>query len=344
MFEKKSMNLLSDFNLKGFNSFGLNSEASRFFSFTDKEELKRLVRSGRLQEWPVYILGGGSNVLCKEVIPGIVIHPVLKGISILSESTTEALIEVAASENWDDFVAFCVDKEFYGLENLSWIPGHVGASPVQNIGAYGVEAGSCIEKVCGINLNDGQEYEFSKHECQFGYRSSIFKTELKNTLLITSVIFRLSKTAQWNLSYGDVCKEVDKRGGLNLRNVRDAIISIRKSKLPDPNETGNAGSFFKNPVVSGDFCNKLLANYPQMPFYQSGEGLTKIPAAWLIEQTGWKGQQHGKVGVHPNQALVLINLGGASFQDVMELSDLIITQVSHQFGIVLEREVNILGE
>jgi len=245
---------------------------------------------------------------------------------------------------WDDFVSYCVDHNWGGIENLSLIPGNVGAVPVQNIGAYGVEAESVITKVNGLKLNTLENKSFTHKECNFGYRTSIFKEELKELFLVTSVVFRLFKQPIFHLDYGALEAEVSKFGEKNLKNIRKAVISIRESKLPDPSKVGNAGSFFKNPVVSETRAESLKKNYPDIPTYPLGTGLVKVAAGWLIEKSGWKGKSLGNAAVHDKQALVLINKGNATAMEIFSLSEMIIKDISAKFNIELEREVLVIGE
>ena len=244
---------------------------------------------------------------------------------------------------WDDLVAYTVNKNLHGLENLSYIPGHVGASPIQNIGAYGIEAKDSIEVVNGIYIDNKQSFTLTNDDCEFDYRNSIFKNKLKNKTIVTSVIFKLAKKTTFNLSYGNVLEEVEKLGEINLSNIRNAIIEIRKSKLPNPEVNGNAGSFFKNPIITKALYTKILHNYPTLPSYPIDDHFIKIPAGGLIETAGWKGQSRGQVAVHDKQALVLINKGLATGKDVFQLAQVIITDIKNKFEIELEAEVNMIG-
>lgn len=330
-------------SLTKLNTFGLQSITSKYFDFDNEKSLQDFILNHERDHDPLHIISGGSNILLPEKVEGVVLQSKIKGVNKIFEDSSSLMLEVGGGEEWDDFVAFCVGNNLYGIENLSLIPGHVGASPVQNIGAYGVEVGDLIESVHGIDLYSGNKMVFQKQECQFGYRSSIFKKQYKGRLLITKVVFRLNKQAALKLDYGDVKQLVlNMEGGMTLKNVRRAIIQIREAKLPDPTVKGNAGSFFKNPVVENDQAKKIIDKYPSAPHYKVDELQTKIPAGWLIEQSGWKGKSLGPVGVHEKQALVLVNNGGASLRDVLQLSDAIIKSVKNEFGIILEREVNIL--
>jgi UDP-N-acetylmuramate dehydrogenase len=334
--------ILNNHPLKTLNTFGLTAFATKFVSIHSENDLEELFSSGCLVQQPLFILGGGSNVLFKGTFEGFVLHPVLKGLKITFETEQVAEVEVAAGENWDDFVSAMVDKGFYGLENLSLIPGQVGASPVQNIGAYGVEAGDYILKVNGFNLETGKRCTFTHDECSFDYRHSIFKQELKNKVIITSVVFQLSKIPVYHLNYGALQSELEKLGEVTLANVRKAIIAIRESKLPDPLKLGNAGSFFKNPVIPKSLFKKLQSAHSQIPHYIVGENDFKIPAGWLIETAGWKGKIMGNAAVHQQQALVLVNKGDASSDEILLLAQSIVDDVKQKFGITLEMEVNVI--
>lgn len=271
---------------------------------------------------------------------GIIIHPIIKGIEIIAEKGSEVIVRAGAGVVWDDFVAFCVQNNLYGVENLSAIPGCVGASPVQNVGAYGMEAGQTISHVEGFYLVTGKPFAINGSDCQFGYRNSIFKHELRDSVIITTVDFRLHRNADLNLDYGPVRQQVEELGGPSLINVRAAITNIRNSKLPDPKIQGNAGSFFKNPEVESSIFEAIHKEYPDnMPFYPLNDGRIKIPAAWLIERAGWKGKSLGPAAVHSKQALVIVNNGGATGKDIMALAEAIRADVLAQFGINIEMEV-----
>jgi len=288
------------------------------------------------------ILGGGSNVLFQTSEIDIVVHPVFKGITIIEEDSETVVIKAMAGESWDDLVAFAVKNNWGGLENLSLIPGLVGACPIQNIGAYGVEVKDVIQQLEALNINTGKKQVFDNIDCGFAYRSSVFKTDLKGKYLITAVTFKLSKNPKFNASYGDVSIETEKLGGMSLQNIRQAIINIRTSKLPDPLIIGNAGSFFKNPTIDIHHFSRLLEKFPTIKSYKVNEQLLKIPAGWLIEQCGFKGYKEGRVGVHENQALILINLGGAKGSEIIALAEKIQNKVWNTFEIKLEMEVNII--
>jgi len=294
---------------------------------------------------PYLIIGGGSNILFLGDYKGTILYPDFKGIKIeeIDPGTGIVILSAGAGIIWDDFVAWTVRKGFGGLENLSLIPGKVGATPVQNIGAYGVEVKDLIQKVLTVSTLNGSVRIFNNKECQFDYRSSIFKKSEKDNYLITRVFFRLSSKPMINLSYGSLKEEVNKLGEETLKNIRQGVINIRRRKLPDPDKIGNAGSFFRNPVVESKIAGNLRNKYPDMPLYKDEEGYIKLSAGWLIETCGWKGKRIGDAGVHDKQALVLINAGNATGQEIYSLSEEIKKSVFEKFGILLEREVEVVG-
>ncbi len=334
-----------NFSLKKFNTFGIDASCRYYFEFTEEEDLPVFLSS--FEQWRdmhLLIIGGGSNLLFTSDFEGLVLKPNLPGIKVTGEDRDHVDIEAGAGEEWDNFVSYCVACEYSGIENLSLIPGKVGAAPVQNIGAYGIEVKDCILSVKGFDLNTFQFYEIPGPECGFGYRNSIFKNKLKARFIVTSVVFRLSKFPEFHLDYGDLREEVEKRGPVRLQCIRDSVIFIRKSKLPDPGILGNAGSFFKNPVVGENEGAKLKKNFPQMPLYPLESGKVKIAAGWLIEQCGWKGFRDADAGVHEKQALVLVNHGMATGKQIYELSEKIKRSVYERFSVDLETEVNIVLE
>ena len=290
------------------------------------------------------ILGGGSNMLFTNNFSGLVVKNNLKGIDVIAENNDEIVLKVGAGEVWHEFVMFCVEKNWSGIENLSLIPGTVGASPMQNIGAYGVEVKDVITEVEALDLEGFSIQKFSNTQCEFDYRSSIVKTTQKGKYFITSVTFRLSKKAKINSSYGAIEDELKNMGVINptIKDISKAVINIRTSKLPDPKEIGNSGSFFKNPIISFAKKNELLEKNPSMPYYLQNNGTFKVAAGWLIEACGWKGKRIEDYGVHAKQALVLVNYGGATGYQIYQLSEEIIKSVQNTFGIELEREVNII--
>ena len=332
-----------NFSLKSFNTFGLDYRADIFIPVRSEEEAVQLIRSGSHFFGPVKIIGGGSNLLFVSDFHGTIIHPSIEGIRIEEDSSEYAIVSAGAGVSWDTIVEWTVSQKLGGLENLSLIPGTAGAAPIQNIGAYGVEVRDFIEKVRAISLTDGSIREFNNSDCRFGYRDSIFKNDLKGKYLVTKVAFRLSKQPEFNIYYGSLRQEAEKYGQISLRTIREAVIKIRREKLPDPEITGNAGSFFKNPMVSRKLFEELKSKYQQMPSYDDPSGGIKLPAGWLIEQCGWKGKRIGDAGVHEKQALVLVNYGNASGKEIYDLSESIKKSVSERFGIELEHEVEVVG-
>jgi len=329
-------------SLKPYNTFGLDYRADRIIHLHDDSEIRSV--SKKLQDdLPFMILGGGSNLLFTGDFGGTMLHPVIGGIRILKSDYNSVIISAGSGIKWDNLVAWTVENGFYGLENLSLIPGNVGAAPVQNIGAYGTEIRNSIERVETIRLSDGQQVFFNNDECGFAYRFSIFKGPEKGKYIVTRVFFRLRTTVSLNLDYASVNEEVKKLGEVSLKNVRQAIINIRKNKLPDPEVIGNAGSFFKNPVVPLDTAEKFIKEYPLIPLYPDKTGFKKIAAGWLIQQCGLKGKNYGDAGIHEKQALVLVNYGKATGLDIFKLSELARISVKEKFGIDLEREVEIVG-
>jgi UDP-N-acetylmuramate dehydrogenase len=341
------MEIQSHVSLKKFNTFGIDVTAKRFISVNYVRELQSVLR----REQDVFLLSGGSNMLLTKDIDSLVIHLNIKGIKV-TEDWKYVYVNAAAGENWHDFVMWCIGMNYGGLENLSLIPGNVGTSPIQNIGAYGVEVKDLITKVEGIEIETAQPVSYTNEECQFGYRNSIFKNELKGKVALTSVTFRLTKNRhQLNTSYGAIETELIAQNikKPTIRDVSNAVIKIRQSKLPDPKQIGNSGSFFKNPVISKEQFDALKVKYPDMPFYEvrpfdnaQGNIDYKVPAGWLIEQAGFKGKRYGDYGVHEKQALVLVNYGNASGKDIYELAQKIQQTILETFGISLEIEVNVI--
>lgn len=337
MFELKE-----DYSLKNCNTFGIDVNTRFFSTCSCIDDIKQSINIQKKSGLPLMILGGGSNVLFTGDFLGMVIKPALKGIEIVHENSREVQLKVGAGEDWDEFVGYCVQKGWGGVENLSLIPGNVGTSPIQNIGAYGVEVKDVITGVETLEIETYQIHHFKNAECRFGYRDSIFKRELKGKHIITHVYFKLNKAPEYILDYGNLKDELSKFDEINLQNIRQAVIDIRNAKLPKPEETGNAGSFFKNPVVEITIAERIKQKYPEMPSYSMGNELIKIPAGWLIEKAGWKGKKVGNVGVHKKQALVLINLGHATGQEVVQFAQNIQQSVLELFGIELEMEVNVV--
>ncbi len=324
------------------NTFGINAVADLFVEYETVEELQGFLAAAP-KHVPIFHIGGGSNLLFTQDYHGIVLHSRLQAVEVERENDDEVFVRAGAGMVWDDFVAYCIKKGYYGLENLSLIPGEVGASAVQNIGAYGAEAGNFINAVEVVDLNTGHCERKSRQECAYAYRYSRFKSDWRGRYAVTNVEYKLYKYFRPNLNYEPIRKYAEVVGLANLsaHSVREKIISIRKSKLPDPEVLGNAGSFFMNPVVTENEYRRLKDENPQLeiPGYRTENGI-KIPAGWLIEQTGWKGRSLGKAGVYDKQALVLVNLGGAKASDIIALSHRICKDVKERFGIIIEPEVN----
>jgi len=328
--------------LQNFNSLGLESTASLFIEVDDPIDLIKVLNTKNFDYKNLLLLGTGSNILLKSPTVGTVIHPVNKSITLLEESHDSVLVRCGAGLDWDEFVEWSVERGFGGLENLSLIPGSVGAAPIQNIGAYGAEVGICIESVAVIDLITSRQFNLSRDQCNFGYRDSVFKDPANKSWLIWEVIFILDKDPRINLTYNPLKQAFPPGSHPGIGEVRDAVIQIRRLKLPDPAKIGNAGSFFKNPVVSACHAGILKETSPDMPTYYHDPGTVKIPAGWLIEQCGWRGFSEGPVGVYRNQALVIVNNGGATASQVMELADKITESVRKRFGIKLEMEVRVV--
>lgn len=326
------------YSLKKHNTFGLDVHARYFFEYYHKDELISFLQKNTLSE-PYLILGGGSNLLFTKDFEGTIIHPQNKGIEILSETLEHVQVLVAAGEVWDDFVAWSVQKNLYGIENLSLIPGSVGASAIQNIGAYGVEAKDCIVEVHTVHIPSGESRIFSHHDCKFGYRTSIFKHAAYTHYCVTHITYTLSKIPKLTLSYGNVKEEFEKESATNAQDVRRVICRIRNEKLPNPEEIGNAGSFFKNPVISEEHFAALLKKYPLLVYYKHTNNTYKIAAGWLIDNLQAKTFEVGGAAVHPKQALVLINKRNAQAQDILQLAEKIQTHIYTETGIQLEPEV-----
>ena len=323
------------------NSFHVRQKAHRLVEFDRAEELPELFAEYGAESW--YVLSGGNNILFTKDIEPLLIVPCDDRIEVVEESATSVRVKVGAGVEWDDLVAWAVERELWGIENLSLIPGKVGAAPVQNIGAYGVEAKDAIRNVEMYFVEGGNFVTLAAEHCDFGYRESVFKHSLKGRVVITAVEFQLSKVAAPRLGYGDVVREVEARGGATIANIREAICAIRRSKLPDTAVLGNAGSFFKNPIVEREVAERILAEYPDMPSYPAQEeGKVKLAAGWLIDKAGMKGYKEGNVGVHERQALVLVNLGGATGGEVIAFAEKVVAKVREKFGIEISPEVNIL--
>jgi len=333
--------LFNHHSLKKHNSFGLEVSCRYFFNATTLPDLYSFFKDYSKTHRNFMILGEGSNVLFTRDFDGTIIHPDLKGLEVISEDVNAVHIRAMAGENWDGLVKYCVENDWSGLENLSLIPGSVGSSPVQNIGAYGVEAKDSIIAVEGFFIETGELKTFANEDCLFAYRNSIFKQELKNRFLITSVLFSLKKNHRFDLGYGPVEKEFLKKPIQDLASLRETIIEIRESKLPDPVKLGNAGSFFKNPVIPVSEFNHLQTQFPEIPSFPAGEDTFKIPAAWLIEKAGWKGVRKGNTGTYPSQPLVIINYGDANGTEIYTFAKSITDSIFEKFGIQLEMEVKL---
>ncbi|MGK0327982.1 UDP-N-acetylmuramate dehydrogenase [Polaribacter sp.] len=335
------MKTLQNISLKNYNTFGIDVLAKRFISVDGVYQLQQLLKI----EKNIFLISGGSNMLLTKDIEKLVVHIDIKGISIDKEDDTAAYITVNAGENWHDLVLWCVIQNYGGIENLSLIPGNVGTCPIQNIGAYGVEVKDTITKVEALEIETGKLISFSNAACKFGYRNSIFKNDVKGKYIITSVGFKLTKNKHHlNTSYGAIetellLKQIKKP---TLQDISDAVIAIRKSKLPDPKKIGNCGSFFKNPVISKSQFLELQKEYPKIPSYPISDDEIKIPAGWLIEQAGFKGKRFGDFGVHEKQALVLVNYGNASGKEIYQLAQKIQETILNTFGVCLEIEVNVI--
>jgi UDP-N-acetylmuramate dehydrogenase len=343
------MQIRENISLKEYNTFGIDVKSKKFASFKSEEELLELLDHIPVEEIKL-ILGGGSNILLLQDIEGYVLKNEIEGIEVIKEDEEHVYVKSGAGENWHQFVLFCLQHNYAGVENLALIPGNVGASPMQNIGAYGVEIKDVFHELDAIHLYDKNKRRFTKEDCRFGYRESIFKTHLKGQYIITSVIFKLNKKPVYETSYGAIQQELDRMQvkELSIQSIAQAVINIRTSKLPDPNEIGNAGSFFKNPVITNEQFKKLKMQFPSIVAFPVNEQQTKIAAGWLIENSApenaqsWKGYRKGDAGCYSKQALVLVNYGNASGSQIFNLSESILQSVKQKFNIHLEREVNIV--
>jgi UDP-N-acetylmuramate dehydrogenase len=340
------MQLTENTSLKAYNTFGINSTARYFSSFATAEDLGALLEfsrhSGLATSGPL-ILGGGSNILFTKDIDGLVLHNEIKGIDLVREDERYLWVRAGAGENWHAFVQYCLKRNWAGVENLSLIPGSVGASPMQNIGAYGVELKEVFYELEAWSLRENKVYAFSVNDCQFGYRESVFKKGLKGSFVILNVTFRLNKAPRYHIEYGAIREALDEMGvrELSIQAVSEAVIRIRSAKLPDPAQIGNAGSFFKNPLTDAERFAALKVEFPGMVGFANPDGTVKLAAGWLIEQCGWKGYRKGDAGCHAEQALVLVNYGNATGAEIYALSEEIAQSVNRKFDVRLEREVNI---
>jgi UDP-N-acetylmuramate dehydrogenase len=338
------MLIQSNYSLQQFNTFHLDSFSEQFCAVQNEDDAVESLLYARNKE--LFILGGGSNILLVGNVKGLTLHNQLKGIEKVKEDDNYVWVKASAGENWHTFVLHCIENNWAGVENLSLIPGTVGAGPMQNIGAYGVELKDVFYSLEAIHTQTLEKRTFTHADCQFDYRSSVFKTSEKGNYLITSVTFQLNKKPVFHTSYGAIEQELEKMkvNELSIRAISNAVIQIRQSKLPDPAQIGNAGSFFKNPLISVDHYKSLQFLFPNIPSYPVNETNVKVPAGWLIEQAGWKGKTIGEYGVHIYQALVLVNYGKAKGKDILQLSNQIIEDISLKFNIQLEREVNVIGQ
>ena len=337
------MEIKNNFSLKNYNTFGIEAKAQRFVAVHSVSDLKSILKQHAKDK--KFILGGGSNMLLTKDIDALVIHIDLQGKKIIKEDEDFVWVESQAGENWHEFVLWTIDNNFGGLENMSLIPGNVGTTPVQNIGAYGIEIKDTFVSCEAMKISNQELITFHLQDCHFGYRESIFKNEVKDQYIITSVIFKLTKrNHKINISYGDIASELAKNHIVTptLKEVSNAVIAIRKSKLPDPKELGNSGSFFKNPILLKTDFDKIHHQFPEMKFYEVSETEVKVPAGWLIEQAGFKGKRFGDAGIHKNQALVLVNYGNATGQEILNVSKNIQETIFQKFGIHIEAEVNII--
>ncbi len=339
----QKMNIQQNFSLKHLNTFQVDCNASYYAEIDSIIDLQELIQSRIFKSKKFFILGGGSNVLFTKDFNGFIVHPNFRGIQIEEKNKDSVVLKIGAAENWVDLVDFTVKKGWWGIENLAGIPGNVGAAPVQNIGAYGVELKDIFVSLTAIDLGNGTEKVFQNEDCNFAYRNSVFKSEFKNKYLIKSVNLRLSKAAKPNTSYEALQAFFQQKKLLpSLKNTFDAIIEIRASRLPDPKELGNVGSFFKNPIVNKQQLTQLVSSHPELKSFTQSDGSIKLAAAWLIESCGWKGKRIGEVGIHEKQALVIVNYGEAKGKDIHSLAKQVMRSVKDKFGIKLEPEVNIL--
>ncbi|RYZ27904.1 MAG: UDP-N-acetylmuramate dehydrogenase [Chitinophagaceae bacterium] len=339
------MQIREQISLKRYNTFGIDAKAEYFAEFKNAEELDELLQNPKIKDQnSKFILGGGSNILLTNNVKGAVLKNEILGIDVVNDDEEFVYIKSGAGENWHKLVMFCVENDFAGMENLSLIPGNVGASPMQNIGAYGVEIKDIFHTLEAYHIADKSIVKFNLQECEFGYRESIFKRKYKGEFVIMSVTYRLNKKPIFNTSYGAIQQELEAMGvkELTIKAISQVVINIRSSKLPDPKEVGNAGSFFKNPQVGKEQFLSLQKDHPSIPSFPFDDSHVKIPAGWLIEQCGWKGFRKGDAGCYSKQALVLVNYGTAKGQEIYRLSEEILQSVQAKFGVTLEREVNII--
>lgn len=342
------MQVLQNISIRQYNTFGIDVNAKLFATFNSVDELSELLvldeRTNGNQQQSALILGGGSNLLFTKNYNGLILKNEIKGIKTIKEDEHHAYVQAGAGENWHQFVLYCIQHGLAGVENLSLIPGNAGASPMQNIGAYGVELKDVFYALEAWHIHEKKVINFTLNDCEFGYRESVFKRKYKNQFVITNVTYRLNKIPAYHISYGAIGQELEKMGvkELSLQAVSQAVINIRRSKLPDPAVVGNAGSFFKNPAISSTQFAMLQSQFDGIVGYHLPNGNVKLAAGWLIEQCGWKGFRRGDAGCHDKQALVLVNYGEAKGEEIFDLSEEILLNVMQRFGVQLEREVNII--
>lgn len=335
------LELQKDISLKSYNTFGIDVKTAYLYTVEAEEDIYNILNREELSRLKWLVLGEGSNILFTADYPGLILHNAIKGIEKIEEDSIRVIIKVGAGEKWDDLVNYAIINGYGGIENLSLIPGTVGAAPVQNIGAYGMEVKETIQYIEGIHLEIKEKQSLTNNDCVFNYRDSIFKRQLKNKFFITYVYFRFNKKPILKYDYKEVQKRLEQYSEISLKSIREVVISIRREKLPDVNEIGNAGSFFKNPVIQKDKFNRLQKRYPDMPFFTQYQGTVKIPSAWLIEKTYGKGIRDGNCGNYTNQPLILVNYGVDNGYEIFRLAQKIRTLVKHKFDIDLEFEVNI---
>ncbi len=336
------MEIQKNISLKNFNSFGIDVNAKLLAAIQDTEQAKQVLN--RYKDEELLILGGGSNVLFIKDFNGLVLHNCIHGIEVIDKNSEEVRIKFGAGEVWHNVVLHCIEMGYAGIENLSLIPGNCGAAPMQNIGAYGVEIKDVFSSLEALHIPSGEIHNFSNSDCSFGYRESVFKNKLKGEYLILNITLKLKKKPEFNISYGAISQQLEKMevNDLSIKAVSDAVIQIRQSKLPNPKEIGNAGSFFKNPIVSKELLKEIQRSYPEVVNYPIDEEKVKLAAGWLIDQAGWKGYRKADFGVHKNQALVLVNYGVAKGSEIYNLSEEILQSVREKYGVDLEREVNVV--
>ncbi|MBL6869213.1 MAG: UDP-N-acetylmuramate dehydrogenase [Flavobacteriales bacterium] len=338
------MNIIENYPLLKLNTFGVDVKAKYFVSINTINELIEVTKTNVFKDLELLILGGGSNILFTKNFDGLVILNNIKGKEIIDQNQQSIFLKIGAGENWHELVMYCVDNGWGGIENLSLIPGNTGTAPMQNIGAYGVEIKETFIELEALEISSGKIVKFNNSDCEFGYRESVFKNKMKNQYIIINITLELKKNPVLNINYGDVKAILESQNIKNpgIKEVSNAIISIRQSKLPDPKKIGNSGSFFKNPIVSLNQLELIKKKYPNVVNYEINENEFKIAAGWLIERAGWKGKKFNNYGIHEKQALVLVNYGLANGMEIFELSEKIILDIKDKFGITLEKEVNII--